>query len=115
MEKERSQTASIVLGSLLALAIVFSQYLTPEYLSCPEKAKTEQTKDESENKRTPVISLPTFSIPAPVSVQVNLIPYCLFEFFFEEDIDENYVQDDESYTGRFFETMFRVIISPNAP
>lgn len=115
MKKERSHTASIFLGGLLALAIVFSQYLTPECLPSTEKIKTEQTEKNSEDKKTAFISLPTFSIPAPLSVQVNLIPHCLFEFFFEEDIDENYVADDESYTDRFFETMFRVIISPNAP
>ena len=115
MKKERSHTASIFLGSLLALAIVFSQYLTPECLFSPEKVKIEQTEKNSEGKKTAFISLPTFSIPAPLSFQVNLNPYCLFEFFFEEDIDENYVEDDESYTDRFFETMFRVIISPNAP
>lgn len=115
MKKERSHTASILLGSLLALVIVFSQYLTPESLLATEKVKTEQAEKNSDDKKTDFVSLPTFSIPAPLSFQVNLIPYCLFEFFFEEDVDENYVEDDESYTDRFFETMFRVIISPNAP
>lgn len=115
MEKERSHTASILLGSLLALAIVFSQYLAPEFLLSTEKAKTEQAEKGCENKKTFLISLPTFSIPAPLNVQVDLIPYCLFEFFFEEDVDEDFVEDDESYTDRFFETMFQVIISPNAP
>jgi hypothetical protein len=50
-----------------------------------------------------------------VHVQVNLNPYCLFEIFFEEDIDEEHVEEDAFYPDRFFETMFRVIISPNAP
>ena len=115
MKKERLHTASIILGSILALAITFSQYLTPECISSIEEVKTEQTEKGSGEQKSAVISLPSFSIPAPVNVQANLDPYCLFEIFFEEDVDENYVEDDESYLDRFFQTMFRVIISPNAP
>ena len=115
MKKERLHTASIIVGSILALAITFSQYLTPECFSDTEKVKTEQTDPSSGEEKAVFISLPSFSIPAPVNVQANLNPYCLFEIVLEEDIDENYVEDDESYADRFFQTMFRVIISPNAP
>ena len=106
-------TVSLILGSILALAIAFSQYLTPECAASAEKAKTEQT-DQSKGEKS-FISLPTFSLPVPVTVQANLDAYCLFEIFFEADVDENYVEEKVSYTGRFFEAMFRVIISPNAP
>lgn len=115
MKKARLHTASVIMGSILALTIAFSQYLTPEpHSSSPEKARTEQAENTGDEK-TSFISLPTFSLPAPVTVQVNLDAYCLFEFFFEEDVDENYVEEDVSYSDRFFLTMFRVIISPNAP
>lgn len=115
MKKEKLHIATILLGSLLALAITFSQYLSPECTTCSEKVKIEQTENSSDEENSAFISLPSFSIPAPVNVQVSLDPYCLFEIFFEEDIDEDYVEDEESYADRFFETMFRVIISPNAP
>ena len=115
MKKERVHTASIILGSILALAIAFSQYLNPVGITPTEKAKTEHSDKTSGQENSSFISLPTFSIPAPVNVQANLDPYCLFEIFFEEDIDENHVEDDDSYADRFFQTMFRVIISPNAP
>ena len=108
-------TASIIVGSILALAITFSQYLTPECLTSTEKVTTEQTDTSSSEEKAAFISLPSFSIPAPVNVQANLSPYCLFEILLEEDIDENHIEDDESYADRFFQTMFRVIISPNAP
>lgn len=114
MKKEKLHTSSVILGAILALTIAFSQYLTPEHISSPEKAKTEQAANTGDEKGS-FISLPTFSIPAPVHVQVNLDAYCLFEIFFEEDVDENYVEEDISYSDRFFQTMFRVIISPNAP
>ncbi len=114
MKKEKLHTASVIMGTILALTIAFSQYLIPDRVSAPEKAKTEQTDNTGDEKGS-FISLPTFSRPAPISVQVNLDAYCLFEIFFEEDVDENYVEEDVSYTDRFFQTMFRVIISPNAP
>jgi hypothetical protein len=114
MKKDRLHIASIFVGSILALAIAFSQYLTPQSISSHEKTKTEQaSKAAGENGS--FISLPSFSIPAPVNVESNLDAYCLFEILFEVDLDESYVEEDVSYADRFFETMFRVIISPNAP
>jgi hypothetical protein len=114
MKKERLHTTSLILGSILALAITFSQYLTPDCISGDGKAKTEQT-DTSGKEKGPSIELPTFSIPAPVTVQGGLDAYFLFEILLEEDVDENYVEEEESYVDRFLQTMFRVIISPNAP
>jgi hypothetical protein len=115
MRKEKLHKAGMIIGSVLALAIVFSQYLTALSVSETQKAKTEQAGTTSGDEKASYISLPSFSIPAPVSVQVNLDACCLFEIFFEEDIDENYVAEDISYVDKFFQTMFRVIISPNAP
>lgn len=115
MKKERVHIVSILVGSILALAIAFSQYLTPESVSSKEKVKTEQASKDAGSDRGSFISLPSFSIPAPVNVESNLDAYCLFEILFEVNIDENDVQEDISYADRFFETMFRMIISPNAP
>lgn len=115
MRKSRLHTVSVVVGSVLALAIAFSQFLTPEFISCPEKIKTEQSDQKSTDETSAFVSLPSFSLPAPVHVESNLEPYCLFEIFLEEDVDENYVEDEVSLSDRFFRTMFQVIISPNAP
>ena len=115
MRKKRLHAFTVILGSILALAITFSQFLTLESAAFTEKVKTEQSENTPEKETGSYISMPSFSLPAPVHVQVNLNPYCLFEIFFEEDIDENHVEEDMFYADRFFETMFRVIISPNAP
>ncbi|MEX2234723.1 MAG: hypothetical protein WD824_21350 [Cyclobacteriaceae bacterium] len=115
MRKKRLHAATVILGSILALAIAFSQFLTPESVSTAKKVKTEQTENQAENETGTYISLPSFSLPAPVHVEVNLNPYFLFDIFFERDVDENHVEEDLFFADRFFETMFRVIISPNAP
>jgi hypothetical protein len=115
MRKKRLHTFTLIVGSILALSISFSQFFRPDLSSSTQKVKTEQTENESRNETESFISLPSFSLPAPVLVQVNLNPYCLFEIFFEEDIDENHTEEALLYPDRFFETMFRVIISTNAP
>lgn len=115
MRKERLHLATLVFGSVIALAIAFSQFLSPVYAANAEKAKTEQTDNTSGKEATAYISLPSFSLPAPIHLQVNLDFHCLFEILFEEDKDENQEEDGLVHTDRFFETMFQVIISPNAP
>jgi len=115
MRKNRLHTPSIVIGSLLALAIAFSQFLTPELLSSGDSAKTEQTQDKSTEENGTFISLPSFSLPVPVHLQSNLDAYCLFEILFEDQSDDAPIEDEVSFFDRFFETMFQVIISPNAP
>lgn len=114
MKKERLHITTLVIGGLLAFAIIFSQYLAPE-LTTPEKVKTEQTQEEGDDQGASFIALPSFSLPAPVHVEHNLNPYCLFEIFLPENVDEEHEDRDLSIPDRFFETMFRVIISPNAP
>lgn len=115
MRKSSFHTVSIVIGSFLALSIAFSQFLTPAFISYPEEARTEQSDQKSTEESRAFISLPSFSLPAPVHVESNLNPYCLFEILFEEDVDEHHVEREVSYSDRFFRTMFQVIISPNAP
>jgi hypothetical protein len=115
MRKKRLHTLTVILGSILALTICFSQFLTTDNVSSNGKAKKEQSEKRAGSESDSFLSLASFSLPAPVHVEVNLNPYCLFEIFFEEDVDENHAENDLFYADRFFETMFRVIISPNAP
>ncbi len=114
MKKHTLRTATMILGSILALSLVFTQYVTEFNSAAHEKVKTEQADNNGDREQS-FISLPTFSVPVPVSVQANLNAYCLFEILLSKDDNKEFVKDDVSYTGRFFQTMLRVIISPNAP
>ena len=115
MKKKRLHVFTIILGSILAVAISFSQFYTPVCDAASGKVKTEQAENAGGEETESHISLPTFSLPVPVHVQANLDAYCLFEILFEKDTDVDHVEEDMLYTDRFFETMFRVIISTNAP
>lgn len=115
MRKNKLHAFSIALGSLLAFAIVFTQFVTPDCVVSDDGATTEQTENSGEKGDGAYISLPSFSLPVPVHVQPNLDAHCLFEIFFEKDRDTQFPEEVLSYPDRFFRTMFRVIISPNAP
>lgn len=115
MRKKRLHAYTLIAGSFFALAISFSQFFVPALYSPNQKVKAEQTENDSRNETETYLSLPSFSLPAPVHVEVNLNPYCLFEIFFAEGIVKNQTEDCLQYPDRFFETMFQVIISPNAP
>ncbi|MEO5600808.1 MAG: hypothetical protein ABIR06_07770 [Cyclobacteriaceae bacterium] len=115
MRKKRLHAVTLIVGSIIALAIAFSQFLGPDFYSSAKTSDTEQAGDESGNETDTYISLPSLSLPAPVHVQSGLTTYCLFAIFFEEDVDGDEDDDDHFVTDRFFQTLFRVIISPNAP
>lgn len=112
MKKERLHISTLIFGSLLGFAIVFSQFMIPEGV---EKATSEQTENTPEKETGTYISLPSFSLPAPLHVESSFHPYCLFEIVMEEDIDEDQDEENLLHPDRLFVTMFRVIISPNAP
>lgn len=115
MRKNRLHVSTIILGSILAFTISFSQFYTPACESDADKVETAQTEKTDGDETQSYISLPTFSLPVPVHVQANLNAHCLFEIFFEEETNVDHVEEDMLYPDRLFETMFRVIISPNAP
>lgn len=115
MKKSRLHTFTIVLGSLVAIAIIFSQFYTPEFGCSRAKANTGQTESKEDAGTESFISMPAFSLPAPFHVQADLQSYYLFEIFFAEGDESPKVEDDLFFTDRLLSTLFSVIISPNAP
>jgi hypothetical protein len=101
----------MLLGCLLVIVIGSSQFLGTQNLQESKAVKTEQ---QSEADHASFISLPSFSLPSPVHVQINLDFHCLFEIVFQRSEQQDRPLEIPSF-GQFFVTLFRVIISPNAP
>jgi hypothetical protein len=101
----------MLLGCLLVVVIGCSQFLGTQ--SQPE-SKSLKTEQKSDADHVSYISLPSFSLPSPVHVQINLDFHCLFEILFESREKRDLSVEVPSF-GQFFVTLFRVIISPNAP
>ncbi len=107
------RSISLIIGSLLSVAIVCTQLF---HLHTSEKkvVKTEQ-QDSSQPGEEVLYSFTSFSLPSSVQVCVNLLPCILFEILFEESEENQSDQEVPLHPEKLFTTLFRVIISPNAP
>jgi hypothetical protein len=116
MRKQKIQSLSIFTGSLLALAIVCSQLFNfNTNISSKKEVKTEQKENSGHSGEETLISLPSFSLPTPVHVQSGLDSYCLFEIVYEKHHKVATISQAPSYPTKLLITLFRAIISPNAP
>jgi hypothetical protein len=111
--KRNLRYITILVGCLLAVVIVCSQVYTSQIKVASSTEHTDDSSDESQGEAT--FSMASFSLPSPLNVQINLDPHFLFEIVFEsvtKDVPQTAVPSIEE---KFFTTLFRVIISPNAP
>lgn len=110
------RSLTIIMGAVLALAIVFSQLF--HYQVTSEQAKKETRTEQSEKNTGDQACynvLSSFSIPAPACIELDVESFCLFEISFEKATEVDVLEEVSHYTGKLFATLFRVIISPNAP
>jgi len=100
---------------MLALVMTFAQLFHTQVSAFGKKeTKTEQQSDRHGDET--FISLSSFSLPsASVYLQVNLDPYCLFEILFEKEPQQPEASRVPLRPEKLLQTLFRVIISPNAP
>jgi hypothetical protein len=115
MRRQKIQSLSVFTGSLLALAIVCSQLFNFNINSSPSKKEVKTEQESGHQSEQALISLPSFSLPTPVHVQTSFYSYCLFEIVFEKKCDIAALPEAPSCPTTFLTTLFRVIISPNAP
>ena len=106
---------TMIAGTLLAVVMTFSQFAPLVDEDCAERTNTEQSSDEQSEGQGTCISIPTFSLPSSVHLKPSLDAHLLFQILFESETDTEYVELEVETPTRFFTTLFRVIISPNAP
>lgn len=109
----------MVMGIVTALVVVFSQvfYFQPTNYSKKEVKSEQQKKQEksSENDNHSFISLPSISQSTSTHVEVDHESSFLLEILFEDKEKEARSTEIPVSFGKFFHTLFRAIISPNAP
>jgi hypothetical protein len=113
MKKRHVQSLSLLVGSLLAVVILCSQFFHYQVEGSPKQVKTEQ--QESGETEGSTFSLPSFSLPSPVHVQLSLDPHCLLEILFEDEQEKIVSTEAPHVPQKLLITLFSVIISPNAP
>ncbi len=111
----------ITIGLLTAVVILFSQLFYVQNTGLAKKeVKTEQTEDQdSQDQDTPedlaISSTPYISIPISSTIEVEKEQSFIFEILFEQEVDFPTRIEVNRTLGKFFQHLFRVIISPNAP
>jgi H+/gluconate symporter-like permease len=116
MRNKRLHTLTIIMGVITALVMVCSQLFFFEVVKYAKKdVKTEKHEQQNDDDDS-YISLPSFSQPtSSTHVSLNHKPFCLFEILFENGKAEVDTHTVPLSLGKFLQTLFRVIISPNAP
>jgi hypothetical protein len=111
MKKKDIHFTTIIAGILVMVSIVCSNVLL---LSGETKQATVKTEKTDENK-VQFISTPAGTVPTTFTVELNNEIYCLFEVcsgIFKSEASE---PESEFQPQRYLLTLFRFIISPNAP
>lgn len=101
-------------GVILAVAIICSNVWTNHFTKATEAAKTEQSSDTKSDTTFEFFSAPTLSPPSVFNVHFSLDSFCLFDLSYES-IEEDSEVSDPIEPPKLLLTLFRVIISPNAP
>jgi hypothetical protein len=110
----KRRIATLIFGLATALVLVFSPLFCFQPYSQKAQIKTEQEEEKQAEKSATVISL-----PAPQTQQVS--NQTASDFALIEEIIKQTKAKTESVkntlvtTGKFFNTVFRFLISPNAP
>jgi len=120
MSKNGKHTITLIIGILTALVIVFFQvfYFQAVPVSHAGKAATKTEKHDAKEATgdNSVISLPAGSMPSPTTaVELNHEAVCVLDILFEQETECDPSTTLSHAAGKLFSTLFRVIISPNAP
>jgi hypothetical protein len=115
MNKERVHIATTLFGLLLALVLICANVVTPQNTAVAKEKSKSKTEQKTADKQFVFVSAPTITPPSSAVIECCLFAHCIFE------IDQEQQFQDESSSVTFiqpqklFQTLFRVIISPNAP
>jgi hypothetical protein len=111
----RHKILTLLAGIATAGVIVFSQLFYFQAANyCQEKADTEQQAQKKDGSETH-ISIPSSSISSSTHIELTHDLVFILDALFESDSNEGEATSISLPANRFFQTLFRFIISPNAP
>jgi hypothetical protein len=114
MKRKSIHAITVILGLLLALAVICSHVFQPSTVKSVVKAKSEQKTNQSDEDFS-FVSAPTTTPPSSAHVHTSLVAHCLFEITQPAEEKESNIEESSIHPQKFLLTLFRVIIAPNAP
>jgi hypothetical protein len=111
----RHKILTLLAGIATAGVIIFSQLFYFQAANyCQEKVDTEQQAHKKDGTES-YISIPSSSIASSSHIEITQDLSFVLEILFEGDSKEEEVTRISVPVNRIFQTLFRFIISPNAP
>jgi hypothetical protein len=115
MKKEKIHLLTMIAGLLLAAVMICSHVLKCEAGNTAEgPVKTEQG-EQSPDENYSFVSAPTITPPTAAQIHQNLVAHFLFEIALPQSEEPTISPDTQVKPGKLLLTLFRTIISPNAP
>lgn len=115
MKKEQNRAIMMVFGTLTAVAVVFTQlFLCQTSTAVDVEVQTEKTTEKSSGDQI-VIATPFDSVLSSFHAGINHEPVFLFEILFDRQDTNGWTPEIPVSLGKYFLTLFHIIISPNAP
>jgi hypothetical protein len=111
----RHKILTLLAGIATAGVIIFSQLFYFQAANyCQEKVDTEQQAHKKDGTES-YISIPSSSIASSSHIEITQDLSFVLEILFEGESKEEEVTRISVPVNRIFQTLFRFIISPNAP
>lgn len=117
---QKNKIATLILGVITALVVVFSQlFCFQDFSATSQSDSTEQSataEKESGNNTENYIT----QLSSPSTSSSSIVVEQEFSFIHDitqqvKEVREELVSTLVVHTGKFFQTLFSAIISPNAP
>jgi len=117
MGNHNKKTAFLIFGVLTAAIITVSQLFSYQSIDSNKKeTKTEKHSEEpSSAERSAFIAMTSGSVLASIQSHLHQEVIFLFEIFFQEDESYPWIPEVPVALGKYFQTLFHIIIAPNAP
>ena len=116
MEKKAISKKLMLAGGILAaVVILFSQAFQKETHSFLSKIKTNQTEKQAETEKK-IVAPPADAVTSGQAVEVgDANPSFIREIVLDTDTTAKQPAIDKTIIADFFKTLFRAVISPQAP
>lgn len=112
----RHKILTLLAGIATAGVIVFSQLFYFQAANyCQEKKAATEQQEQKKGGTEAHISIPSSSISSSSHIELTHDLSFILEALFESESKEEEVTSISLPVNRFFQTLFRFIISPNAP
>ncbi|HEX5168769.1 MAG TPA: hypothetical protein VFW11_06325 [Cyclobacteriaceae bacterium] len=113
---QTKKTATLTFGVLTAAIFIVSQLFCYQHSESPKtEAKTEKHSKELPDDQGGFVIVAASPGLSSIQTQINHEISFLFEIVFQGSKPQTLLPDVPLALGKYFQTLFNIIISPNAP